>query len=515
MPLRLWLILLLFLAACHQSSPPSPTIEPTPSPQPTITPSQTVTLLPTAAATAVIVPASPTPTNTPSPTDTPQPTATQAATATPTVQLTFEQLRNSDYPTTFVESGVVQLTDGAFQQVVSADSPIRTYARISEIHAFGDLNDDGDDDAVVILATNTGGTGVFYELFVVEMIENRPRVITNTYLGDRVVIRALSIEDGMITLDLRQQGHGDALCCPSEEAQFVYALEDEEIVQTAVATATSAEVAIAGDTVNAFMQTYLQDPSGSSSLDFVTAEVQTDIETEGIAQLTGITEPIISYFYAIQQRGATAVRIKATLNQSTVQNIFFDLERVEDSWLIANIDHAQLATDAFGDNPCRLVTTVDSVVYERPRVQSGLFATLSADTSVVINAQTATGWYGFEPGMAQAANTGVFRYRWIPPDESHQLSESCENLPLVVAVQATQCYTMPQMAVVVYADADMTAETVTTLAAGTSFAAVTERVGEWAKVDLMDSSRFLNQVGWISADTLNLNGATCAEIVTE
>lgn len=511
MPTHFWVLLLLLLTACSQ--PPSPTpspiaeiVSPT-SPPPTVQP--TDTLVPTEMPSP-----EPTATAQPTATVTPLPTATTPPTETPTpvAELTFELLRNTSYPTTFVESGVVNLTDGEFQQVVSADSPLRAYARLSDIHAYGDLTGDGREDAAVILATNTGGTGVFYELFIVEMVENVPKTIDSTFLGDRVIIRAISIDDAEITLDLTQQGRGDALCCPSEEARLTYALEGREIMRTGEMTLSSAEVATAGHTVDAFMQTYLQDPTGLSSLDFVTDDLKTTIEVDTIAAVMGVTEPVASYFYGILQRGATAVRVKATINQTSVQNIFFDLDRIESAWLISNIDPAIPATTPLSANPCQLTTIEDSVVYTRPRVQSELFATLAADTTVILNAQTVTGWLGFEPGMAQAANTGVFRYRWFPPNGAYILSESCDNLPLVVAVQSNQCYTMPQSAVSVHEEADATSPLIATLPAGTSFAAVIERVDGWAKVDLMDSSLFLSEMGWISADALNLNGAACASI---
>ncbi len=515
-PIRLWLLFILVLTACGQLPRER-------APLSTVTEPLTV-LIPTPKPTEITFPTvapSPSPTNTLEPTDTPQPTETPPPTATleptntptPMARLTFELLRNSPYPTTFAGSGAVQLTDGEFQQVVSADSPIRIYSRLSDVHAFGDLDGDGDREAAVILATNTGGTGIFYELFIVEMVENMPTIVDTVLIGDRVIIHAMSIDDEGMTLDLTQRGREDSPCCPSEEARLVYVLEEKVLVQTEEITVSSAEIATAGNTVNAFMQTYLQDPTGLSSLDFVTNKLKREIQAERIGELTGITEQVASYFYGIQQRGATEVRVKVTLNQSTVQNIFFDLARVENGWLISNIDRAQPATTAFSENPCHLKTTEDSVTYQRPRVQSGVFATLPAETMVILNAQTVTGWFGFEPGMAQAANTGIFRYRWFAPNGSYTLSETCENLPLAVAVQATSCYTMPQAEVVVRAEPNPDSAVVGTLSAETSFAALIERQDGWVRVDLMNSSLFLNETGWISAETLNLNGASCDAII--
>jgi heat shock protein HslJ len=45
-------------------------------------------------------------------------------------------------------------------------------------------------------------------------------------VGDRVQVRALSIVDGVVVLDVVEAGPGDALCCPGQLAQKSYAFRD-------------------------------------------------------------------------------------------------------------------------------------------------------------------------------------------------------------------------------------------------------------------------------------------------
>jgi LysM repeat protein len=53
-------------------------------------------------------------------------------------------------------------------------------------------------------------------------------------------------------------------------------------------------------------------------------------------------------------------------------------------------------------------------IYTQPDPQSVVFGTLEPGSYVEILGRTLNGWYGFDPGIAQAGNTGVDRLRWLP-----------------------------------------------------------------------------------------------------
>jgi hypothetical protein len=56
---------------------------------------------------------------------------------------------------------------------------------------------------------------------------------------------------------------------------------------------------------------------------------------------------------------------------------------------------------------------MDLTVYRLPLAGSEVFGTLPAGQSHEVLARTADGWVGFDPGIAQAGNTGLARLRWI------------------------------------------------------------------------------------------------------
>jgi len=63
--------------------------------------------------------------------------------------------------------------------------------------------------------------------------------------------------------------------------------------------------------------------------------------------------------------------------------------------------------------PCMFTANVNLTAYRLPDTISDVFGTMpSGDTHEAL-ARTADGWVGFDPGVAQAANVGLARHRWI------------------------------------------------------------------------------------------------------
>ena len=71
------------------------------------------------------------------------------------------------------------------------------------------------------------------------------------------------------------------------------------------------------------------------------------------------------------------------------------------------------AVDILAAQEACVVTAVEAVTaYMRP--DGEVFATLEAGMSVEAVTRTLDGWYGFDPGIAQAPNQGLDRLRWLP-----------------------------------------------------------------------------------------------------
>ena len=57
-------------------------------------------------------------------------------------------------------------------------------------------------DAAVVLITDPGGSGTFYDLVAVLDRKGNAIPVATTNLGDRIVINSLTIEDGQIVVDM-------------------------------------------------------------------------------------------------------------------------------------------------------------------------------------------------------------------------------------------------------------------------------------------------------------------------
>jgi pSer/pThr/pTyr-binding forkhead associated (FHA) protein/predicted Ser/Thr protein kinase len=187
---------------------------------------------------------------------------------------------------------------------------------------------------------------------------------------------------------------------------------------------------------------------------------------------------------------------------------------------------------------CEAAASEEVWVYARPPVTDLLsttveiFGKMPAGTWVTIEGRTANGWLGFDPGVAQAANVGVFRLRWLDPNDPKTLKGDCGAVPEVVGPVPGVCYTMPMGETSVYESPDTASRVLLTLDWG-DYAAVLgqtqdtdgDGLGDWAEIDLtvgnlrdkltewgysIDSLR--DHPGWVLGSTLNLNGDRCADL---
>lgn len=161
-----------------------------------------------------------------------------SAMATPTAvaavkppALTLDQLMNAEYLSEFTASQKAKLTNGRYEEALAPGSVSKiSVAFVPQQFALGDLNSDGADDAVVFLAANTGGSGMFISINAVLNDKGVPRAVSYLGIGDRVQIKAVAIKDGVITVNVVRHGPNDPMCCPTQEATLKYRLQADKLV---------------------------------------------------------------------------------------------------------------------------------------------------------------------------------------------------------------------------------------------------------------------------------------------
>ncbi len=148
-------------------------------------------------------------------------TAMAAMTAKAAIEarLTPQMLQNATYPSEWTASGSAQLTGGQYEEEIAPGSASKIQIQMLDTMAYGDLDGDGFADAAVILVTNGGGSGSFYELFAVLDRQGQPAPVASAMLGDRIQVNSLMVQPGQIVVDMLTQGPGDAMAGPPTQAE--------------------------------------------------------------------------------------------------------------------------------------------------------------------------------------------------------------------------------------------------------------------------------------------------------
>ena len=108
-------------------------------------------------------------------------------------KLTAEELKNAEYQGIYQEP--IQLTDGTYEGEPfvegGASRPTVTFIEPNAgPMAWGDLNGDGVDDAVVLLVENSGGSGSFVYMAAVLNQGGKPENVDTVLLGDRAQVQS-------------------------------------------------------------------------------------------------------------------------------------------------------------------------------------------------------------------------------------------------------------------------------------------------------------------------------------
>ena len=128
---------------------------------------------------------------------------------------TREQLSNMIYEG--IEGQSFTLTNGAYQgePAVAGGASRLEVTLLDELTRFANLDDDGVEDAAVLLAESSGGSGSRVWVCAVTGHTGEPASYGCDRVGDRPQIRSFAIRDRFIHLDLVAHGPLDPMCCPT------------------------------------------------------------------------------------------------------------------------------------------------------------------------------------------------------------------------------------------------------------------------------------------------------------
>jgi len=145
--------------------------------------------------------------------------------------LTINELKSGEYGSEWSAKGKIKLSDGIYKEKIAPDSATELVVKLSDRIAFGDLNVDGAEDAAVILISDPGGSGTFYDLAAVISSNGRAKHAASAFLGDRVKVEEVDISSGKILVKMVIHKRTDPMCCPSLKVEQDYALRGDELVR--------------------------------------------------------------------------------------------------------------------------------------------------------------------------------------------------------------------------------------------------------------------------------------------
>lgn len=153
------------------------------------------------------------------------------ATAPDAAALAVERLQAATYRG--ILDDPVTLAHGRYEgDPLVAGAASRPVVRlVPAMTARGDLTGDGVEEAVVVLAHNAGGSGMFVYLAVMRASRRGPDNIATVSLGDRVKVIAVGIEDGRLEAELVEHGPEDPMCCPTRQAERAWRFDADELVE--------------------------------------------------------------------------------------------------------------------------------------------------------------------------------------------------------------------------------------------------------------------------------------------
>ena len=131
---------------------------------------------------------------------------------------------------TWTQSAKVKLVHGEYREPAAPGSATKTVVKLTNARAFGKLN--GKEAGAVILVTDPGGSGTFYDLAI---LLKGPQSWVNqniAFLGDRIRIHSLAIANDAVVVNMTTQGTGDAMCCPTHQVAQRFVLRGDRLIKT-------------------------------------------------------------------------------------------------------------------------------------------------------------------------------------------------------------------------------------------------------------------------------------------
>ena len=128
----------------------------------------------------------------------------------------------------WTRSGKIRFTAGEYREAAAPNSAAEIVVRLMDKKALGVLH--GLQTAAVVLVTDPGGSGTFYDL---ALLFRKPDGWVNVdaiMLGDRVKVHGVDIKKNEILVNMTVHGPGESMCCPTVRVIKRFAVREDRLV---------------------------------------------------------------------------------------------------------------------------------------------------------------------------------------------------------------------------------------------------------------------------------------------
>lgn len=154
---------------------------------------------------------------------------------------------------------------------------------------------------------------------------------------------------------------------------------------------------------------------------------------------------------------------------------------------------------------CILIASDSIDIMLRPDSTASKWSTLPPGDSVTVSGRTENGWLGFDPGVAQAANTGSFRLRWVMSGAAFSMKGNVGIVPVVWGPEPGIPYAMIYEDSPIYQNPDTLSEQTDSVSAGSAASVISKTAG-WYLLNLEEGSEPRTGEGWIPEQIVSING---------
>jgi hypothetical protein len=95
--------------------------------------------------------------------------------------------------------------NGKYEGEITADFATKAKASIFGEPVYGDLNEDGKDDAVLLIEYDPGGSGTFYYVASAVNVDGKYKGSNAVLLGDRIAPQNVLIENGEVVANYAER----------------------------------------------------------------------------------------------------------------------------------------------------------------------------------------------------------------------------------------------------------------------------------------------------------------------